>query len=210
MEEYDGIKWLGHASFQIHRHRKYIYIDPWKLREGLEPADLILITHSHFDHFDVNDIRKVATPKTHIYLTPDCAYTGKFVGEVTEVKPGQTFTEGDIIIQTVPAYNINKDFHKQSSNWVGYMLQVEGRRIYHTGDTDRIPEMKGLAPDIVLIPVSGVYVMTAEEAVEAAHDMGAKTAIPMHWGDIVGDRSCAEKFAQGFTGKTVILTPEKV
>ncbi|MHA2620953.1 MAG: MBL fold metallo-hydrolase [bacterium JZ-2024 1] len=207
MSDYEGITWLGHASFFIHRHRKNIYIDPWKIRGGHPSADIILITHSHFDHYDVNDLKKIATPKTRIYLTPDCSHREKVAGEFLEVRPGQSFKEGDIGIQTVPAYNTNKDFHKSSSQWVGYIVQVEGQKIYHTGDTDRIPEMKGLEPDIVLIPVSGVYVMTAREAIEAAHDMGAKVAVPMHWGDIVGDRSCAEEFARGFSGKTVILPP---
>lgn len=207
MADFEGITWLGHASFLIQRHQKNIYIDPWKIRSGREPADIVLITHSHFDHYDPADIQKIATPKTRIYLTADCEYKGKFPGEITEVKPGQTYTEGEIVIQTVPAYNTNKDFHKKTSQWVGYIVQVEGQKIYHTGDTDRIPEMKGLEPDIVLIPVSGVYVMTAAEAVEAVKDMGAKVAVPMHWGDIVGDRSCADHFARAFHGKTVILTP---
>jgi L-ascorbate metabolism protein UlaG (beta-lactamase superfamily) len=207
MSGYEGITWLGHASFFIHRHRKNIYIDPWKIRGGHEPADFILVTHSHFDHYDPGDIRKIATPRTRVYLTPDCDYRDKFPGDITEVKPGQTLTEGEFAITTVAAYNTNKDFHKKSSHWVGYVLQVEGQKIYHTGDTDRIPEMKGLEPDFVLIPVSGVYVMRAAEAVDAAKDMAAKTAIPMHWGDIVGDRSCADDFARAFPGKTIILSP---
>ncbi len=198
----EGLKWLGHASFHLKMGGKVIYFDPWKIASG-EKADLILITHSHFDHFSVEDVKKVATEQTAIIATPDCK---GLPGSLKFVKPGDILTVGDVTVEAVPAYNLNKDFHPKKNQWVGYVVTVGGKRIYHAGDTDAIPEMNGLKNiDIALLPVSGVYVMTAEEAAKAANTFHPATVVPMHWGDIVGNRKDAERFASLFSGSTVIL-----
>lgn len=202
METVEGIEWLGHASFRIRLAGKVIYIDPWKIAGG-PPADWILITHSHFDHFSVEDVKKVAKADTLILATPDCQ---GLPGKVHFVKPGDTISEGEITVRAVPAYNLDKDFHPRKNQWVGYVISGGGRTIYHAGDSDAIPEMKALAGiDIALLPVSGVYVMTAQQAAEIANAFQPSTVIPHHWGDIVGSEDDARLFASLFKGKTILL-----
>ena len=187
----ENIKWLGHAGFKI-KGEKTIYIDPFKIRDT-EPADIIIITHEHFDHLSIEDIKKIQTGKTIIVTTPDCF--SKVSGNIRTVTSGQTLDADGIKIEAVPAYNINKQFHPKSSGWIGVVINVNGKRIYHAGDTDSIPEMANLKNiDVALLPVSGTYVMTAEEAAEAANRIMPKVAVPMHYGSIVGTSADAEKF----------------
>jgi len=194
------IHWLGHDTFKI-AGEKTIYTDPFKIKRR-DTADVILITHDHFDHCSPADVRKIQGPGTVIVATPDCA--GKLSGEVKTVKPGDRIMANGIEVEAVPAYNTNKQFHPKDRGWVGYVFTVRGQRIYIAGDTDHIPEMKALNVDIALLPVSGTYVMTAEEAVKAALDIKPKTAVPMHYGSIVGDEGDARRFAEGLKGETGI------
>ncbi|MCK5512333.1 MAG: MBL fold metallo-hydrolase, partial [Thermodesulfovibrionia bacterium] len=136
---------------------------------------------------------------TVIVTTSDCAE--KLSGRVKTVKPGDKITVQGIEIEAVPAYNIDKQFHTKDQDWVGYIFTVRGKRIYIAGDTDYIPEMKALDVDIALLPVSGTYVMTADEAIKAALDIKPNIAIPMHYGAIVGTEKDAERFKQGLKGK---------
>lgn len=201
------IHWLGHDTFKI-VGKKVIYTDPFKIKNK-DTADIILITHEHFDHCSPEDIKILQGPDTIIVATPDCAK--KLAGKVKTVKPGDNIIVEGIDIEAVPSYNTNKQFHPKGNNWVGYIFTVQGQRIYIAGDTDYIPEMKNFKADIALLPVSGTYVMTAEEAVKAALDIKPKIAIPMHFGSIVGSKDDAKKFAEGLKGKieVVILEEEK-
>lgn len=194
--EYDGVKisWLGHDAFRI-TDEKVIYVDPYKIKGGI-PADLILVTHEHYDHFSPEDIAKISTDKTVIVAAHAC---GKQLGrikskEVRLVKPWDELKVDGIDIKVVPAYNITKPFHPKEAGGVGYIFTVKGVKIYHTGDTDYVPEMKGLSFDVILVPVSGTYVMTAEEAAKLVNDTMPKLAIPMHFGTIVGSQKDAENF----------------
>jgi L-ascorbate metabolism protein UlaG (beta-lactamase superfamily) len=200
------IHWLGHDTFKI-SSEKIIYTDPYKLKRK-DTADIILITHEHSDHCSPEDIKKIQKPDTIIVTTPDCAK--KLTGKIRTVKPGDTLTVEGIDIEAVPAYNTNKAFHPRSNNWVGFIFSVKGRRIYIAGDTDYIPEMKTFKADIAILPVSGTYVMTAEEAVRAALDINPGVAIPMHYGTIVGSLDDAKRFADALKGKVeaVILHKE--
>jgi len=215
--EYQGVRisWLGHDSFRI-RNGQTIIIDPFKIRATPDKADILLISHEHFDHLSLDDIKKVISDKTTIVTIPACKkeLSSMKVREVKSVKPGDKLAVGDITLEAVPAYNLNKfrepgkPFHPKEDGKVGFILSVKGVRIYHAGDTDPIPEMKGFKTDVALLPVSGTYVMTPEEAAEAARMIKPKLAIPMHYGTIVGSESDAEKFKQLATCQVQILKPE--
>lgn len=199
---------LGHDTFKI-TGEKVIYTDPFKLKKK-DSADIILVTHEHYDHCSPDDIKKIQGPHTVIVTTSDCAK--KLSGTIKIIKPNETLTVEGIKIEAVPAYNTNKQFHTKDRGWVGFIITTKGHRIYLAGDTDYIPEMKTFKDiDIALLPVSGTYVMTAEEATLAALDIKPKVAIPMHYGSIVGDKDDAKRFAAALRGKVevVILNEEQ-
>ncbi len=217
MYDYQGLKisWLGHDSFKI-KDGKTIIIDPFRIRAIPDKADILLITHEHFDHFSLEDVKKVVTDKTTVLAIPACrSELSKLkVREVRNVKPGDRVELGDVTVEVVPAYNLNKFrepgrvFHPKEDGKAGYVITVKGIRVYHAGDTDAIPEMKSLRTDIALLPVSGTYVMTAEEAADAAKMIKPKLAIPMHYGAIVGSEGDAERFKQLASCQVQILKPE--
>ncbi|MCK5150093.1 MBL fold metallo-hydrolase [Candidatus Pacearchaeota archaeon] len=208
------IKWLGHSGFLIKSSApggvpspegKVIYIDPYNLREGSEKADLILITHSHYDHCSVVDINKIIKEGTKIIMSPDCqSKIAKFDVQIRmEVaEPNQEFMFGDIKISTFPAYNLHKPFHPKDESWMGYLIKIGDVLIYHAGDTDVIPEMQKLTgyqldkKFIALLPVGGRFTMTAEEAAEAAKIIKPFLAIPMHYGNFVGTERDAQEFKE--------------
>lgn len=199
------IKWLGHASFLIKNH-KIIYIDPFNIKENSEKADIILITHSHYDHCSVADIKNIIKDGTKIVLTADSqSKITRFDTpiDIQIVEPNRELTFGDVKISTIPAYNIDKTFHPKEEGWVGYVIKMNDLLIYHAGDTDFIPEMQKLTghkqPDkkfIALLPVGGRYTMTAEEAAEAAKLIKPTLAIPIHYGGLVGTNADAEEFVK--------------
>ena len=201
-----NIHWLGHDTFRI-EGEQLIYTDPFKIKKT-DKADIILITHEHYDHCSPDDIKKLQGPETIIVAPSDCA--DKLQGKIKVVKAGDTIEVKGVKIQAVPSYNTNKQFHPKARGWVGYIITTQGKSIYIAGDTDYIPEMKGIKADIALLPVSGTYVMTADEAVQAALDIQPKVAIPMHYGSIVGTKEDAQKFAEKLKGKidVVILQEE--
>jgi L-ascorbate metabolism protein UlaG (beta-lactamase superfamily) len=201
----DKITWLGHDGFKINASRT-IYIDPFDLKGELEPADVICITHDHYDHCSPGDVAKILREDTIIIAAENCR--GKLKGDVRWVRPGDKVTVKDLTVEAIPAYNVNKEFHPREAGGVGYILSVDSSKIYHAGDSDPIPEMEGLDVDIAMLPVSGVYVATAEEAVEAANMINPKTVIPMHYGSIVGSRADAERFKELWPGEVVIMEPQ--
>ena len=200
------IDWLGHASFRIETERSTIYIDPWKLKGG-KRADLILITHTHMDHFNEEDIKKISGPATRIICTVDAK---EGIRNLTRMSPGDKREEEEgITIEAHRAYNISKEFHPRENDWVGYVVDIDGYRIYHSGDTDVIPEMDGVKDiDVALLPVGGTYTMTPEEAARAVSMIKPKKVIPMHWGDIVGSREDAEKLGKLVDCEVEILDPK--
>ncbi len=200
----DRIFRLNHDCFRL-EGEKVVYTDPFHLGEGLPRADIVLISHDHFDHCSAEDIAKVAKADTAMVAIASCrTQLEKLGGELVIVEPGDEVEVKGVAVKAVPAYNTNKNFHPKAAGHVGYVFTLGGKRIYFAGDTDHIPEMKDIEADIALLPVSGTYVMTAEEAVAAAGDIDPEVAIPMHYDDIVGTSADAERFAEKYSGKTVI------
>lgn len=191
------LSWLGHDGFK-YSGPPVIYFDPYELAGG-EAADLILITHDHFDHCSVADVDKIRRPET--VIVADQGAAAKLSGPVVALRPREQTTAAGLTIETVPAYNTNKAFHPQKAGHLGFIVTVEGIRLYHAGDTDFIQEMKGLKVDIALLPVSGTYVMTAAEAAQAALAIHPQIAIPMHYGSIVGSGKDAKTFQSLLEGK---------
>lgn len=199
------IKWLGHDGFLIKNH-KVIYIDPYNIRDGLEKADMILITHSHYDHCSVADIQKLIKPGTRLLITADAqSKVNRFDVpiQVSIVEPNREYEFGNVKISTLPAYNVDKHFHPKDEEWLGYLIKMNDVLIYHAGDTDIIPEMQKLTgykqsgkEFVALLPVGGRFTMSAEEAAEAAKIIKPTLAIPMHWGAIVGNEDDAKEFKE--------------
>jgi len=197
------IKWLGHSGFLI-KNSKIIYIDPYNIQEGLEKADLILITHSHYDHCSIADIKKIVKHGTKIIMPADCQ--SKVVRfdvplKIEIVEPGQELSYGEIKISCLPAYNLDKPFHSKDELWVGYLIKMKNVLIYHAGDTDKIPEMQKLTGHqgkefVALLPIGGRFTMSVEEAVEAAMLIKPSLVIPMHYGSIVGTEEDAQEFVK--------------
>ena len=201
-----GIEWLGHASFRIRTRAGVVYIDPYRV-EDAPPADLILITHDHFDHFSRADIVRLAGRRTTA-IGP-ATVMEQLKGRTVSVRPGETFEFDELEIEALPAYNTNKldssgrPFHSRDAGWLGFVLRDGPRRIYHSGDTDVIPEMDQAAGvDVALLPVSGTYVMSPLEAAEAARRIAPAVAVPMHWGTTIGTESDAQEFAAETRAKT--------
>lgn len=197
------IKWLGHAGFVI-KNSLTIYIDPYNIKEGMDKADIILLTHSHYDHCSVEDLNKIVQEKTRIICPADCqSKITRFdvPVKIDLVEPNQELDLGTMKILTIPSYNRDKDFHPKDANWVGYLIKMNGVVIYHAGDTDVIPEMQKLTGYqeknfIALLPVGGRFTMTAEEAAEAARIIKPSMAIPMHYDSIVGSEDDANEFVE--------------
>lgn len=191
--------WLGHDGFCLKAVNKTIYIDPFQISGDFEPADIILVTHEHYDHCSPADIEKLVKADTIIITDPMSAR--KLKGDIRIMRPGDNMLVEGIMVEAVPAYNTNKKFHPKANKWLGFVITVDGVKIYHAGDTDHIPEMKKLEVDIALLPVSGTYVMTANEAVQAALDINPKVAIPMHYGSLVGTPQDGPEFECVLSGK---------
>jgi len=190
----EDLHWIGHSSFRLDKPI-VIYIDPWKLPADSPPADLILVSHEHDDHCSPEDIAKIRKKDTIVVANSTAA--DKIDANVTVLRAGETLTVHDVLVEAVPAYNIDKHYHPKQAGHVGYMVSIAGERLYFAGDTDYIPEMKQFHCDLALLPVSGTYVMTAEEAAQAAATINPKLAVPMHYGaGVVGTKTDAERFQE--------------
>lgn len=199
------IKWLGHAGFLI-QNSKTIYIDPYNIKDDSIKADLILITHSHYDHCSVVDMEKIIQEGTKIVVTADAQ--SKITRFNVPIKleiigPEQELVFGNVKISTLSSYNVDKHFHPKDEEWVGYLIKMHDVLVYHAGDTDIIPEMQKLTgykqegkKFIALFPVGGRFTMNAEEAAEAAKIIKPTLAIPMHYGSIVGSEEDAQEFVE--------------
>jgi L-ascorbate metabolism protein UlaG (beta-lactamase superfamily) len=198
------LQWLGHAGFKICHEDTVIYIDPWKLKDSPHDASLVLVSHSHYDHYSPEDIAKISGAETKLIASPDVV-TKEKNGEM--ILNGLSVDLGSVRVSGVAAYNPSKQFHPKANNWVGFVIEVGSKRIYYAGDTDLTDEMKALKEiDVALLPVGGTYTMDAAEAAEATSHIMPKLAIPYHWGDIVGGRADADEFAEAAECKVQVLS----
>lgn len=203
--EVKGVKidYLGHSGF-LFSNGKSIIIDPYNLPEKPVKADLILITHSHYDHCSIKDIEKVKKEGSVVVIPADAQSKITKVDGVNMqiIEPGDELTFGSVKVEAVPAYNVNKNFHPKREGWMGYVVKFKDVVIYHSGDSDSIPEMRNLTgygkhgnEFVALLPVSGKYVMDAEEAADVASIISPDLCIPMHYGaGVAGTKDDAEKF----------------
>jgi L-ascorbate metabolism protein UlaG (beta-lactamase superfamily) len=206
-----SIRWLGQATVRISFNGLVIYIDPYQIKTK-DTADLVLITHDHGDHLSLVDIGMVAGNNTRFIVAGACRDKLIQAGyKNTEVMaPGMKTTLSGIGIAAVPAYNMVKDMHPKDKNYVGYILDFNGICVYHTGDTERIPEMKEIRCDIILLPLGQTYTMNSvEEAAAAVLDTRAIVAIPIHWGMYEGSAEDARKFGKLMQEKGIAVLPGK-
>jgi L-ascorbate metabolism protein UlaG (beta-lactamase superfamily) len=199
------ITWIGHASFRIAGRSCVLYIDPWKLESAPHDADVVVVSHAHYDHCSPQDVQKVSKPDTAIVAPGD---TIAKLGAANGVTPGEVVTIKDVTVEAVAAYNIGKAFHPRGNRWIGVVITIDGKRIYYAGDTDLIPEMSDLKDvDLALLPVGGTYTLNAKEAARACSAIGCAMALPYHWGDIVGSEADARTFASSASCEVKQLQP---
>ena len=199
------IQWFGHASFRISDGRSVLYIDPWKLSGEPHDADVIFVSHSHYDHCSPADVKKASKEGTVIVAPAD---TIQKLGATNAITPGESVSVQDITLEAVAAYNIGNAFHPRGHNWCGAVFTIGGKRIYYSGDTDLVPEMSDLKDvDLALLPVGGTYTLDSAGAARACKAIGCTAAIPYHWGDIVGGEADAQAFAAAAPCKVHVLQP---
>lgn len=221
MENLDFITWFGHASFAFKdttTGQQIYYIDPFQLPSiDLQKADLIFVTHAHQDHMSPQDINLIIKETCVVIAPPDCLAQMDLKEEQKQtVEPHASYEVKGFKFQTIPAYNIKPErlqAHPKSNNWVGYIFTVNGKKIYHAGDTDFTDEMKQLKDlhlDIAMLPMGGKYTMPVEETIEAANTIAAKITIPMHYKRLLGEgyKDAEERLRQGVTNSKVIILPE--
>lgn len=188
------IDWLGHAAFKISvTGGKTIYIDPYILNDNPKPADIILVTHEHYDHFSAANILRISKPETVVVMPEACKATSEFAhlsskANIHLMGQDSKISAGGIEIESVPSYNIQKPYHPRGKG-VGYIIIAGRIKIYHAGDTDFIPEMarlEKLGLDAALLPIGGTYTMDEKEAADAVRAIRPKIAVPMHYGKITG------------------------
>lgn len=187
-------------SIRIRSRVGVIYIDPFQMKEEPKDADFVLITHDHYDHFSPEDIGKVSKADTILVVPEKMAAKARevsgIVGKIETVKPSVYREMGGLEFETVPAYNTLKPFHPKSAEWVGYILRIDGKRIYIAGDTDATKEAKAVKCDIALVPIGGTYTMDAKKAAELINTIRPDVAIPVHYGTVVGKPQDEKVFAE--------------
>ncbi len=190
-----NIKFLGHATVKLKIAEKIIFVDPWKIKDTEEKADIILVTHPHFDHYSEEDIKKIAKDTTVLISCKDVVSQTSLKNK-RQIQPFEETKIDDITIQGFPAYNVNKSFHPKSNNWLGFVIRHNDVSIYIAGDSDVIEEAKQLKVNIMILPVGGTYTMTDKEASELVNLTKPDYAIPIHYGDIVGSAQNAQNFVK--------------
>ena len=195
----ENVNVLCHSSIKI-INEKVIYFDPFRINKNYNDADIIMITHNHYDHYSEEDINKVRKNNTVVVIPEDLLDSVlklNFAKEnILTVQPNKTYTLNGIKIETIPAYNINKKFHPKENNWVGYLLEINNTRYYIAGDTDITEENSKIQCDIALVPIGGTYTMNYKEAAKLINHIKPRTVIPTHYGEIVGTKKDSLEFSK--------------
>ena len=195
----EKIEVLCHSSIKINKGL-VIYFDPFKIDKEYHDADIIFITHSHYDHYSEEDINKVKKEDTQIVapldLLDNLLTLGFTKDSITLVKPNENYTVKGLSFKTIPAYNTNKNFHPKANNWVGYLVTIDNITYYIAGDTDITTENKQVKCDVAFVPVGGTYTMDNKEAAKLINEIKPKVAIPIHYGKIIGNISDGQNFAK--------------
>jgi L-ascorbate metabolism protein UlaG (beta-lactamase superfamily) len=182
----DELTWFRQAAFRWQGDGRTVYIDPWGTPDDAPPADLIVITHAHFDHFQPEEIARLSTSGTKLVAPHDVA--DELTGAVTPVAPGESHEIAGVRFTTVPAYNTREEalqFHPKANRWVGYVLELGGRTYYHAGDTDHAPELDDVKADVAIVPIGGYYTMDWREAAGLVKTIVPQVAVPMHYGFVI-------------------------
>lgn len=195
----NNIEVLYHSSIRINKE-KTIYIDPFKIDRNYNDADIIFITHDHYDHYSEEDIDKVINENTVIVIPEELLTKVLKKGinkeAIVTVEPNKKYMVQGIKFETIPAYNINKTFHPKENDWVGYVIEINGVKYYIAGDTDITEENKRVKCDVAFVPVGGTYTMDFKEAAQLVNEIQPKVAVPIHYGSVVGTKQDAEKFVK--------------
>lgn len=192
------VQLLCHSSIKLNG-TKTIYIDPYKIENQTNDADYIFCTHSHYDHFSPEDIKKIINEKTKLIIVESSREDAlELVDEnrLLIVSPNNKYKIDDIEFETTYAYNENKMFHPKENNWVGYLINLDNTKYYIAGDTDNIKEIQNITCDVALIPIGGKFTMNYKEASELANKINSKVIIPTHYGTIIGTKEDAQKFKE--------------
>ncbi|MBQ9416926.1 MAG: MBL fold metallo-hydrolase [Clostridia bacterium] len=196
----DRIDVFRQNHIRVRQENREIHVDPFRVEQGTASADFILVTHDHSDHFSPSDIARVGCRKTTLVvperMLEKAGVLKDTVGRIVPVRPGQTYTVDGLELETVPAYNVGKPFHPKSAGWVGYVLILDGQRVYVAGDTDDTPEARAVRCDIALLPIGGTYTMNPAQAAGLANALRPKYVIPVHYGCIVGKEKDGPEFAK--------------
>ena len=192
-----NIEVLYHSSIKINKE-KTIYIDPFKIDKNYNDADIIFITHDHYDHYSEEDIDKVINENTTIIIPEELLTKllrkGINKNAIITVKPNEKYMVQEIKFGTVPAYNTNKTFHPKENDWIGYIITLDGIRYYIAGDTDITEENRKVKCDVAFVPVGGTYTMDFKEAAQLINEIQPKIAVPIHYGSVVGTKQDATDF----------------
>ena len=192
-----NVKVLYHASIVLYDN---IYIDPYKIENETHNAKYLFITHSHYDHFSIEDIEKVRNENTIFFVTPDCKEKLLEIGvdekRIVTVVPDEMYKFNKIEVQVIPAYNIDKEYHKKEYGWVGYLIKINGVTYYITGDTDVNEDIQNIKCDVLFVPIGGTYTMDYKEAADYTNSIKPKYVIPIHYGTIVGKKEDGIEFAK--------------
>ena len=192
-----NVKVLYHASIVLYDN---IYIDPYKIENETHNGKYLFITHSHYDHFSIEDIEKVRNEDTIFFVTPDCKEKLLEIGvdekRIVTVAPDEMYRFNKIEVQVIPAYNVNKEYHKKEYGWVGYLIKINGVTYYITGDTDVNEDIQNIKCDVLFVPIGGTYTMDYKEAADYTNSIKPKYVIPIHYGTIVGKKEDGIEFAK--------------